>query len=253
MSRWWSAEHAHRHRSSGRSRPRPGRRGRRTRAAASRDPRAAARCGVGPGRLAARQSLQHLVVERDHPADRLSHHPLGARLHRLGRDPRGLERAAGRQRAAEHAGLPGRDGSGACWAMVGEKYRFILFGRYPYDQQWRPAICIALFIGLYAVSAHAPLLAPRAPRDLDRDARRHRLADVGRRARPALRVAEPVGRPAAHADPRDLRPRLRLPARRARRPRPPLAQPAGGAHALRRLCRADPRRAADQRCCSWRA
>ena len=44
-------------------------------------------------------------------------------------------------------------GTGACWAMVGEKYRFILFGRYPYDQQWRPAICIALFIGLYAVSA----------------------------------------------------------------------------------------------------
>lgn len=44
-------------------------------------------------------------------------------------------------------------GTGACWAMVGEKYRFMLFGRYPYDQQWRPAICIALFIGLYAVSA----------------------------------------------------------------------------------------------------
>ncbi|MBC7801889.1 MAG: amino acid ABC transporter permease [Gemmatimonadaceae bacterium] len=44
-------------------------------------------------------------------------------------------------------------GTGACWAVIGEKYRFILFGRYPYDEQWRPAIVIALFIGLYIVSA----------------------------------------------------------------------------------------------------
>src|ERR1700744_2392503 len=28
----------------------------------------------------------------------------------------------------------------------------ILFGRYPYDEQWRPAIVVALFIGLYVVS-----------------------------------------------------------------------------------------------------
>ncbi len=45
-------------------------------------------------------------------------------------------------------------GIGACWAAVGDKWRFILFGRYPYLQQWRPAICIALFLGLYAVSAN---------------------------------------------------------------------------------------------------
>ena len=44
-------------------------------------------------------------------------------------------------------------GVGACWAVIGEKYRFILFGRYPYDEQWRPAIVVALFIGLYIVSA----------------------------------------------------------------------------------------------------
>ncbi len=44
-------------------------------------------------------------------------------------------------------------GVGACWAVIGDKWRFILFGRYPYDAQWRPAICIFLFIGLYAVSA----------------------------------------------------------------------------------------------------
>lgn len=44
-------------------------------------------------------------------------------------------------------------GTGACWAVVTEKHRFILFGTYPYEEHWRPAICIALFVGLYIVSA----------------------------------------------------------------------------------------------------
>nr|WP_294550406.1 amino acid ABC transporter permease [uncultured Rhodopila sp.] len=44
-------------------------------------------------------------------------------------------------------------GTGACWAVIADKYRLILFGRYPYDQQWRPAVVVLLFIGLYAVSA----------------------------------------------------------------------------------------------------
>lgn len=44
-------------------------------------------------------------------------------------------------------------GVGACWAVIADKYRLILLGRYPYDQQWRPAICVLLFIGLYVVSA----------------------------------------------------------------------------------------------------
>ena len=45
-------------------------------------------------------------------------------------------------------------GEGACWAMVGDKWRFILFGRYPYDEQWRPGIVVALFLSLFAVSAN---------------------------------------------------------------------------------------------------
>jgi general L-amino acid transport system permease protein len=45
-------------------------------------------------------------------------------------------------------------GAGACWAVIGDKYRFIFFGQYPYAQQWRPALCVLLFIGLYAVSAN---------------------------------------------------------------------------------------------------
>jgi general L-amino acid transport system permease protein len=44
-------------------------------------------------------------------------------------------------------------GSGACWAVVTEKHRFILFGTYPYEQHWRPAVVCLLFVGLYVVSA----------------------------------------------------------------------------------------------------
>jgi general L-amino acid transport system permease protein len=44
-------------------------------------------------------------------------------------------------------------GIGACWAVIADKYRLILFGRYPYEEQWRPALCVVLFIGLYVVSA----------------------------------------------------------------------------------------------------
>ena len=44
-------------------------------------------------------------------------------------------------------------GIGACWAVVPEKYRFILFGTYPFDQQWRPALATLIFITLFFVSS----------------------------------------------------------------------------------------------------
>ena len=44
-------------------------------------------------------------------------------------------------------------GTGACWAVIGDRYRFILFGRYPFEEQWRAAIVIVLFLGLFVVSA----------------------------------------------------------------------------------------------------
>jgi general L-amino acid transport system permease protein len=44
-------------------------------------------------------------------------------------------------------------GIGACWAVITDKYRLILFGRFPYEEQWRPALVIAIFIALYTVSA----------------------------------------------------------------------------------------------------
>ncbi|MBB4301647.1 general L-amino acid transport system permease protein [Rhodobium orientis] len=37
--------------------------------------------------------------------------------------------------------------SGACWAVVAEKYRVILFGTYPFEEQWRGFVTIALWIG----------------------------------------------------------------------------------------------------------
>jgi general L-amino acid transport system permease protein len=43
-------------------------------------------------------------------------------------------------------------GLGACWAVVPEKYRFILFGTYPFDQQWRPALATLVFIALFYLS-----------------------------------------------------------------------------------------------------
>jgi general L-amino acid transport system permease protein len=43
-------------------------------------------------------------------------------------------------------------GIGACWGVVAEKYRFIILGRYTFDQQWRPVAATALLLGLLAVS-----------------------------------------------------------------------------------------------------
>jgi general L-amino acid transport system permease protein len=44
-------------------------------------------------------------------------------------------------------------GLGACWAVIPEKYRFILFGTYPFNQQWRPALATLMFIALFFVSS----------------------------------------------------------------------------------------------------
>ncbi|HWD22544.1 MAG TPA: amino acid ABC transporter permease [Burkholderiales bacterium] len=46
-----------------------------------------------------------------------------------------------------------RAAEGACWGFISEKHRFILFGTYPYDEHWRPAVASALLIGLWIVSA----------------------------------------------------------------------------------------------------
>jgi len=44
------------------------------------------------------------------------------------------------------------EGVGACWGVITEKYRFIIFGRYPFEEQWRPLLATALMLALLAAS-----------------------------------------------------------------------------------------------------
>ena len=44
------------------------------------------------------------------------------------------------------------DTSGACWAFIADKHRFILFGTYPYEQQWRPMLATAIMIATVVAS-----------------------------------------------------------------------------------------------------
>jgi general L-amino acid transport system permease protein len=41
-----------------------------------------------------------------------------------------------------------RDADGACWSVITNNYRFIFFGFYPYDEQWRPLIAMLILFGL---------------------------------------------------------------------------------------------------------
>jgi general L-amino acid transport system permease protein len=43
-------------------------------------------------------------------------------------------------------------GTGACWGVIAEKYRLIIFGRYPYEQQWRPEVAAILLVALLVAS-----------------------------------------------------------------------------------------------------
>jgi general L-amino acid transport system permease protein len=43
-------------------------------------------------------------------------------------------------------------GIGACWGVITEKHRLIIFGRYPFDQQWRPEIATILLVALLVAS-----------------------------------------------------------------------------------------------------
>lgn len=42
--------------------------------------------------------------------------------------------------------------NGACWGVIAEKYRVILFGGYPFDEQWRPLAATALLLTLLVFS-----------------------------------------------------------------------------------------------------
>jgi len=53
---------------------------------------------------------------------------------------------------ADNAACRAVAGTGACWGVVAEKGRLILFGRYPFDEQWRPMVASALLVALLAAS-----------------------------------------------------------------------------------------------------
>jgi len=52
----------------------------------------------------------------------------------------------------DNAACRAAHGVGACWGVVAEKGRLILFGRYPYDQQWRPLVACTLLVALLVCS-----------------------------------------------------------------------------------------------------
>mgnify|MGYP003393311786 CR=1 FL=1 len=45
-------------------------------------------------------------------------------------------------------------GHGACWSAIAEKHRFILFGTYTYEEQWRPLLAMILFFVLVLASCY---------------------------------------------------------------------------------------------------
>ncbi|CAA9282437.1 MAG: ABC transporter, permease protein (cluster 3, basic aa/glutamine/opines), partial [uncultured Craurococcus sp.] len=190
-------------------------------------------------RLDASQPVLGLALDRGHPGARLFHHPLGHRLRRLGLRQRGLVGAEqpdpGLPRPARRRRLLGGDHGEA---PLHPLRHLSLRGALAAGALRRP-----LRRALRRLR-HAAVLAEGAGADLGRHPRRHRRADVGRRAGDALCAAGALGRPRHHPDPGDLRPGLRLPARHPRGARAAV-EAAGDQGDLRDLCRADPRRAAD--------
>src|SRR5215469_16163194 len=50
---------------------------------------------------------------------------------------------------------------GACWAFIAEKGRFILFGRYPYEEHWRPLFVVVIFVAMILASCDRRLWGRR--------------------------------------------------------------------------------------------
>lgn len=53
---------------------------------------------------------------------------------------------------ADNAACRALDHGGACWGVIAEKYRLIVFGRFPFEQQWRPLLGMILLVGLVVYS-----------------------------------------------------------------------------------------------------
>ena len=46
-----------------------------------------------------------------------------------------------------------RGSNGACWSVIPANIRFILFGFFPYEMQWRPLLAMILLVGLLSLSS----------------------------------------------------------------------------------------------------
>lgn len=57
-----------------------------------------------------------------------------------------------------------REANGACWGFVAEKWRLILFGRFPYDEHWRAAVGTGAVVLMLIVSAFPALWSRRGCR-----------------------------------------------------------------------------------------
>ena len=44
-------------------------------------------------------------------------------------------------------------GHGACWALIREKYRYIFFGSFPYEQHWRPLFAVIAMLAMLVLSS----------------------------------------------------------------------------------------------------
>lgn len=52
------------------------------------------------------------------------------------------------------------DGVGACWAFIQIKHRFMLFGLYPYEEQWRPMLVTMLFLATLVTTCYPGFWKP---------------------------------------------------------------------------------------------
>jgi general L-amino acid transport system permease protein len=54
-----------------------------------------------------------------------------------------------------------RAGTGACWGFIADKHRFILFGTYPFEEHWRPAVATLLLVALWVLSGFRAMWNPK--------------------------------------------------------------------------------------------
>ena len=50
-----------------------------------------------------------------------------------------------------------RAASGACWGFITEKHRFVFFGTYPFEEQWRPLVMMAILLTLIVVTLNTTM------------------------------------------------------------------------------------------------